>query len=279
MTSGSIRGGGGTGSGFDAWPFLARVRETAPLVHNITNYVAMNNSANALLAAGASPAMVHAVEEVAEFTAISRALVVNIGTLSAGWVEAMHLAAREASAHGIPWVLDPVAAGATRFRTTTAADLLAHAPTVIRANASEIMVVSGTTAAGGKGVDSAHASDDALSSALSLARSAHTIVAMTGEVDYVTDGTRTVSIRNGHPMMGRVTALGCSLSSMAGAFLGANENAFDATVAALAVFAVAGEIAAEGAPGPGTLQLRLLDALYALDEQTLSSRARIAEVV
>src|SRR5690606_36134904 len=255
-----------------------KVREAAPLVHNITNYVAMNNSANALLAAGASPAMVHAEEEVAEFTAISSALVINIGTLSAPWVKSMHLAAREALARNIPWVLDPVAAGATSYRTATASELAARSPTVIRANASEVMVVSGAAGAGGKGVDSAHASNDALSSALSLARSAHTIVAMTGQVDYVTDGTRTVSIENGHAMMERVTALGCSLSSMVGAFLGANDNAFDATVAALAVFAVAGEIAAEKSPGPGSLQLNLLDTLYTLNEETLESRARIAEV-
>lgn len=259
----------------DVWTPLARVREAAPLVHNITNYVVMNNTANALLAVGASPAMVHAVEEVEEFTAISRALVVNIGTLSPPWVDAMRLAASRARSGGIPWVLDPVGAGATTYRTSVAAELAALHPTVIRGNASEIMVLAGSIGATGKGVDSVHATETALAPARALARASGALVAMTGAVDYVTDGTRVVAIENGHPLMARVTGLGCTASALVGAFLGANTDPFAATVAALATLGVAGEMAAARSRGPGSLQVELLDALYCLDQPTLDGHARV----
>jgi len=262
---------------FDVWTPLARLREAAPLVHNITNYVVMNNTANALLAIGASPAMVHAVEEVEEFAAISRALVINIGTLSPRWVDAMHLAAKRARAGKIPWVLDPVGAGATRYRTEVGASLAKLGPTVIRGNASEIMVLAGSVGVTGKGVDSAHSTSAALDPAKSLARETGALVAMTGVVDYVTDGARVAAIDNGHPMMARVTGLGCTATALVGAFLAANDDRFGATVAALAVMGVAGEIAAKHAPGPGTLQVRLLDAFYALDQATLERAARVSE--
>ena len=259
------------------WASLARVRDAAPLVHNITNYVVMNSTANALLAVGASPAMAHAVEEVEDFAAISRALVVNIGTLSAPWVEAMRLATATARARGIPWVLDPVGAGATGYRTAVAAELARLGPAVIRGNASEIMVLAGTVGAAGKGVDSTHSTDDALGPARALARDTGAVVAMTGAVDYVTDGERTLAIRNGHPLMARVTGLGCTASALVGAFLATGEERTSASAAALATLGVAGEVAAEGAAGPGTLQLRLLDALHTLDEATLRRRAHVEE--
>ncbi|HEY4217722.1 MAG TPA: hydroxyethylthiazole kinase [Gemmatimonadaceae bacterium] len=257
---------------------LELVRESAPLVHNITNYVAMNSTANALLAVGASPAMVHAVEEVQEFAGISSALVVNIGTLSPRWVDAMHLAVAQARGSHVPWVLDPVGAGATVYRSDVGAALAHMEPTVIRGNASEIMVLAGSSDSAGKGVDSAHGTDEALESAKKLARDTGAIVAMTGVVDYVTDGERTVAISNGHAMMSRVTALGCTCSAMVGAFLGTDIDPFVATVAAVVVLGVAGEIAAEDAGGPGSLQLRLLDALYSLDELTLRRRMKVAEL-
>ena len=259
------------------WENLARVRAAAPLVHNITNYVVMNNTANALLAVGASPAMVHAVEEVEEFVAISRAVVINIGTLSPRWVDAMRLAVLRATRAGIPWVLDPVGAGATTYRTAVAADLAGARPTVIRGNASEIMVLAGSVGVVGKGVDSAHATETALAPARALARVSGAIVAMTGVVDYVTDGDRVTAIRNGHAMMSRVTGLGCTATALVGAFLAANSDPFAATVAALATLGVAGELAAEHSPGPGSLQVHLLDALYQLDQSTLEQRARVAD--
>ena len=266
------------GSALDAWAPLARVRAAAPLVHNITNYVVMNTTANALLAIGASPAMVHAVEEVEEFTSISQALVINIGTLSPQWVEAMARAATRAGDRGIPWVLDPVGAGATRYRTSTATALAGLAPTVIRGNASEIMVLSGAVGVAGKGVDSTHATDSALEPAMRLARETGAIVAMTGAVDYVTDGRRTIALRNGHPLMSRVTGLGCTASALVGAFLAATPDRIEATIGALTTLGIAGEIAADGVPGPGSLQLRLLDTLHGLDELTMQRLARVEEL-
>jgi hydroxyethylthiazole kinase len=254
---------------------LTRVREVAPLVHNITNYVAMDVSANALLAVGASPAMVHAEEEVADFVGIASALVVNIGTLSPSWVRAMNLAAERAAGAGKPWVLDPVGAGATAYRTAVARDLALQRPTVIRGNASEILAlaaaVEGETAAGEtKGVDSVHGSDQAIDAARALATELGCVVAVTGPVDYVTDGTRMLGVRNGHPLMTRVTALGCALSGIVGAFLAVEKEPLSATAYALGVFGLAGEIAARQAPGPGTLRWRLIDALYQLDTEAVS---------
>jgi hydroxyethylthiazole kinase len=265
-----------TGTALDVFNPLSRVRDAAPLVHNITNYVVMSNTANALLAVGASPAMVHAVEEVEEFAGISRAVVINIGTLSPRWVDAMRLAAARARSANIPWVLDPVGAGATHYRSTVAAELARLAPTVIRGNASEVGVLAGAFA-GGKGVDATHSTRAALEPARALARDTGAIVAMTGVVDYVTDGERTIAIHNGHAMMARVTGLGCTASALVGAFLGANDDAFTATVSALATLGVAGEIAAERSPGPGSLQLHLLDALYAVDRAEIERRARVRD--
>lgn len=263
----------------DLWARLARVRAEAPLVHNITNYVVMNNTANALLAVGASPAMVHAVEEVEEFTAISRALVINIGTLSPEWVGAMHLAAKRAQSAGIPWVLDPVGAGATQYRTRVSADLARLSPTVVHGNASEVMVLAGSVGAAGKGVDSAHSTDVALEPAKTLAHNTGALVAMTGTVDYVTDGHRHVGIRNGHALMARVTGLGCTATALIGAFVAVgSDDPFVATVAALTVLGIAGEMAAERSAGPGSLQLNLLDALHTVDEATITARARVHSV-
>lgn len=254
----------------EVWSALRRLREITPLVHNITNYVAMDVSANALLAVGAAPAMVHAAEEVEEFVGISHALAVNIGTLSPPWVEAMRLAARRAVELGKPWVLDPVGAGATRYRTDTARELAEMKPTVIRGNASEILAVAGA-ASRTRGVDSAHASDDAVAFARGLARDLGCVVAVTGAVDYVTDGTRTLSVANGHPMMTRVTALGCSATALVAAFLAAHDDAVFAAAAALAVIGVAGEAAARESAGPGTFRAKLIDALYAMNAETLAA--------
>jgi hydroxyethylthiazole kinase len=253
---------------------FTRVRERGPLVHNITNYVVMNNSANALLAFGASPAMVHAVEEVEAFLQISSALVVNIGTLSTAWVDAMQRAGSRATEWQVPWVLDPVGAGATPYRTETARALLALRPTVLRGNASEILAVAGEDGAT-KGVDSTAGTDAALEAATRLAHRHGTTVVITGAVDVVTDGARVVRCANGHAMMPRVTGLGCSLSALVGACVAVESDAVLASATALACMGVAGEIAAEEARGPGSLQVALLDALYTLDGETLAARARL----
>lgn len=254
-------------------PCLAKMRTTAPLVQNITNYVAMNVMANVLLAAGASPAMVHAEEEAAEFAAFTQALTINIGTLSAPWVRSMQAAARMAQSRGTPWVLDPVAAGATQFRRETAAALLAERPTVIRGNASEILALSGAAAAG-KGVDAADGVDVAEAGARALAQATGAVVAVTGAVDYVTDGARACRIANGHPLMPQVTALGCSLTGVVGAFL-VGQSTFDATVAALAYYGLAGEMAATGAKGPGSFAVAFIDALSTLTPEALAIGAKV----
>jgi len=254
--------------------YLATMRKTAPLVQNITNYVAMNVMANVMLAAGASPAMVHAIEEAAEFTAFSQALTINIGTLSAPWVASMLASAAKAHAAGVPWVLDPVAAGATTFRRDTAAALLALKPTVIRGNASEILALAGT-AARGKGVDAADGVDAAEAGARDLAQVSGAVVAVTGPVDFITDGIRGWRVANGHPTMPLITALGCSLTGIVGAFIAGQPTA-EATVAALAYYGVAGEIAAETAKGPGSFQVAFLDALHSLTSAQLAARARVS---
>lgn len=254
---------------------LAAVRTRAPLVHNITNYVVMNNTANALLALGASPAMVHATEEVEEFVALSQALVVNIGTLSTPWIAAMKQAAGTATARNIPWVLDPVGAGATTLRTETAAALARLRPTCIRGNASEILVLAGATAEKTKGVDSTRSSADALAPARQLAQATGAVVAVTGPIDYVTDGARTIALANGHPLMARVTGLGCTATALVGAALAVEPDRLVAVAAGLSHLAIAGEIAAERSPGPGSLQLHLLDALYLLDAPTIARRLKI----
>lgn len=260
--------------GAATWESLSDLRRTAPLVHNITNYVAMDVTANALLAVGASPAMVHAEAEVEEFVGISGALVVNIGTLSPAWVRAMELAVDRAVALGKPWVLDPVGAGATRYRTDVAGALARRHPAVLRGNASEIMAVAGAAAAT-KGVDSIHDSADALEVARSLAVELACTVAVTGAVDYVTDGARVLRVSNGHPMMTRVTALGCTASALTGAFLAVQPDPLLAAAQTLGVLGLAGERAARHVHGPGSFRWRLLDALYQLDEPLIRGGIRI----
>ncbi len=260
----------------DAARALADLRARRPLVHNITNYVAMTLSANALLALGASPAMVHAVEEVEDFVAISSALVINIGTLSPRWVEAMGLSARKAVALGKPWVLDPVGCGATPYRTNVAVSLAGLKPAIIRGNASEIMSLAGAAGAGGRGVDSTASSDAALAAASALARSTGAVVAVTGEIDYVADGHDLVAITGGDPLMPLSTALGCALSAVTAAFAAVRPPR-EAAIAALAVFGAAGAEAAlqcAGA-GPGHLPAELCDALYGMDGAMLERHATI----
>ena len=255
---------------------LTDLRAKRPLVHNITNYVAMTISANVLLAVGASPAMVHAVEEVEDFVAISNALVINIGTLSPRWVEAMRLAAKKAVALGKPWVLDPVGCGATPYRTNVSAELAALKPAIIRGNASEIMSLTGASGAGGKGVDATASSDAALAAARALARKTGAVVAVTGETDYATDGERVVAITGGHPMMPLSTALGCALSATTGAFA-AVRPPLEAAAFALAVYGAGGAEAASRCRGPGHLPAELCDALYAMDKAMLARHATIRE--
>jgi hydroxyethylthiazole kinase len=255
---------------------LAALRERRPLVHQITNYVVMNETANATLALGALPVMAHAPEEVEEMVGLAGALVLNIGTLSAQWIEAMLAAGWAANSHGVPVVLDPVGAGATRYRTDTAKRILDEVDvTVLRGNAGEVATLVGV-AAEVRGVESVSAGGDAAELARAAARSLGVVASVTGAVDHVSDGDRAAAIANGDPMLARVTGTGCMSSAVTGCFLAVAESPFDAAVDALVAFGVAGEDAASDAKGPGSFHVNLYDALAALDPATLDGRARVS---
>ncbi|KPP86943.1 MAG: hydroxyethylthiazole kinase [Rhodobacteraceae bacterium HLUCCO07] len=255
---------------------LTAMREAGPLVHNITNFVAMNVMANVLLAVGASPAMVHAREEVAEFAALAQALTVNIGTPDPEWGAAMCAAAAVMVEARRPWVFDPVGVAATQFRQDLSAKLLDLKPSVIRGNASEILALAGLGGAA-RGVDAGDSVDAAEDAARVLAVRTGGVVAVSGPVDSITDGTRVARVANGHPMMARITVMGCSLNGVIAAFCVGQPN-FEATVAALAAYGVAGEIAGQTAQGPGSFQMAFLDALYNLTPEALDAATRV-EVV
>jgi hydroxyethylthiazole kinase len=257
---------------------LRALRTRRPLVHQITNYVVMNETANATLAIGALPVMAHAPEEVEEMTRVAGALVLNIGTLSAPWVEAMLMAGKTANDAGVPVVLDPVGAGATRFRTETAERILNEVQVaVLRGNAGEIATLAGQEAEV-RGVDSIAAASPAEEIARSAARLFGCACSVTGPVDHVSDGERDLSVSNGHELLGVVTGTGCMASTISGCFLAAKpETPVEAAAEALAAFGVAAEDAAVNAKGPGTFHVALYDALYDLDPKTLDSRARIDE--
>ena len=238
----------------------AALRLRAPLVHNLTNPVVANFTANALLALGASPAMVESIEEVEDFAAIADALVINLGCVTPDDMVVMRLAAHAAVRAGTPWVIDPVAVGALQPRTLFARELCAIGPSAIRGNASEIMGLAGEDGAG-RGVDSGVGSEAALAAARHLAAKFSTIVAVTGAIDYVTDGTRTVAVAHGHPMMTRVTGMGCAATAIVAACLGVEPDRLRAVAHALTLTGLAGEIAARAAQGPGSLMIGYLDAL------------------
>lgn len=245
---------------------LEAVRSKAPLVHNITNFVVMNNTANALLALGASPVMAHAVEEVADMVKIASALVINMGTLNPQWVEGMLKAGKAAKELGIPVVFDPVGVGATPYRNKVASEILATcSPDYIRGNASEIMALARENVVT-KGVDSSATSNDALEAAKRLALETGAVVVISGPEDFITDGQEVVSTKNGSTLMARVTGLGCTASAVLGAFAAVGSNKLTAAAHAMAVMGLAGEMAADESAGPGTLQLNFLDTLYSLSE-------------
>ena len=243
------------------------VRAQSPLVHCITNYVAMEINANALLAIGASPLMSFCEEEMEEIVSIASSLVVNIGCLDRFEIEAMRKAA--ATAHNLvePWVLDPVGAGASAIRTRTCLDLIREShPTIIRGNASEIMALSGAEIVS-RGVDSSNSSSDAVECAKTLAKATGAVVSVSGATDYITDGERVARVSNGHPVMSRITAMGCTASVVTGAFAAVDNDPFTAAWSAMALMGVAGEIAAAktAGRGTGTMGVEFMDALSTID--------------
>ena len=248
---------------------LALVREQKPLVVNITNYVVMNNTANALLAIGASPIMAHSRQEMAEMMHIAGSLVINIGTLDSEWIERMLFAVEQANTNNKPIVLDPVGCGASVLRTQTARTLAANANNlIIRGNASEIIALAGE-ASQTKGVDALDSSNTALAAAQALVAQYHANVVISGEVDYVVTASQTISLSNGHHMMPYVTGMGCSLTALTGAFAAIGETS---GLAATAIYAITGEIAAEKSSGPASLQLNIIDVLYQISAEQICQR-------
>ena len=246
------------------------VRTGTPLVHCLTNTVVQTITANALLAVGAAPAMVDAPQEAGDFAAIASAVLINVGTVHERTAEAMRLAARSAAAAGTPWVLDPVAVGGLAYRTGLAGELVALRPTVVRGNASEVMALAGA-GAGGRGVDSTDSADDAAKAAAELADRTGGVVAVSGKVDLITDGRRTVRVGGGSVLLTRTTGAGCALGSLVAAYVAVTDDPLVGTVAAHAHVALASEQAAAVANGPGTFAPAWLDALDAVDGDRLAA--------
>jgi hydroxyethylthiazole kinase len=255
---------------------LRVLRERKPLVHQITNYVVMNETANVTLALGALPVMAHAREEVEEMVGLAGALVLNIGTLSPHWVDAMLLAGKTANARGVPVVLDPVGAGATRYRTDTARRILGEVKvSVLRGNQGEVATLVGVEAEV-RGVESIEVGGEPAELALAAARNLGLVASVTGPVDHVSDGRRVLAVANGHELLATVSGTGCMSSAVTGCFLAVKrDEPLEAAAEALAAFGVAGEDGARGAKGPGSFHVALYDALAALDPATLDSRAHV----
>jgi len=257
---------------------LKKLRDRRPLVQNITNFVVMNTTANALLSIGASPVMAHAVEELEEMLAIADALVVNIGTLDDRWVDSMRRAVEIAGEMKKPVVLDPVGAGATKYRTRTALELLEIGSiSVLRGNFGEIKALLGESGAT-RGVDSVEYDERAAGElALRASESFGTAVAVTGKVDYVSDGKKLFSVMNGHEMLERVTGTGCIVTSLIGAFSAVDSPVY-ASLSALTIFGISAELSFEEAPFPGSFHVKLYDWLYKIGEREILERARVNEI-
>lgn len=257
---------------------LARIRTQRPLIHQITNYVVMTDTANVTLHIGALPVMAHAPEEVSEMVEAAGALVLNYGTLSSPWVESMLIAGRRANALGIPVVLDPVGAGATSMRTETGLRLLGELQiSIVRANAGEVGALSG---AGGevKGVESVGNRVDSVALAKDAARKWNCVVAMTGKRDIISDGTRVLGVDNGHVWLQTRTGTGCAATAVTAAFAAVEKDFVVAAASALAVYGVAAELAAPESRGPASFGVAFFDQLYNLTPEQIAEKARIVEL-
>jgi hydroxyethylthiazole kinase len=254
---------------------LEELRRREPLVQCLTNTVVAGFTANALLALGASAAMVDGDEEAGLFAGVASGVLINLGTPHREQRDAMWQAATQANEQGTPWVLDPVAIGVLPLRTRLASELVALRPTVIRGNPSEILALAGL-GSGGRGVDSLAGPEAAVDAAHLLASTYGSVVAVSGAVDIVTDGTRTVRLSNGHPLLTRVTGGGCALGAVMAAFAGLDDDRFLSVCAAVSTYTIAAEIAAARAQGPGSFAVEFLDALAGIDGETVLSRVAAA---
>lgn len=254
---------------------LELVRQKSPLIHNITNYVVMNNTANALLALGASPVMIHAVDEAAEMASLASALVINIGTLDEYWLKGMILAGKSALKNNKPIVFDPVGAGATAYRIEASKQIIEECrPSIIRGNASEIMSLCNANIKT-KGVDSTASSDLAVDSAKALASQTGAIVVVSGETDYITDGKNIEYVKNGSPMMEKVTGMGCTATAIVAAFAAINPDLLKAATHAMAVMGICGEVASLRSRGTGSMQVNFLDEMYLLNEDLIRKTIKL----
>ena len=253
---------------------MANVRAKSPLVHLITNYVTVNDCANVAICAGGSPIMTDEMKDVVDISRIASAVVLNMGTLNVRTVESMLLAGKIANECGVPVIFDPVGAGASKYRNEVADRILKKVKVaVIKGNGGEIGFLSGT---GGevKGVDSVSASNE-IAAVESLAKRYNCVVAMSGKVDYVSDGEKTVKLSNGHDLMGCVSGTGCMLAAVVGCYVGANGASVESVSSAITAFALAGEIAGPTSEGPGTFKQKMLDALYNLTAEQFDSMKRV----
>lgn len=260
------------------WNDLEKIRANGPLVHSITNYVVMNSTANALLALGASPIMAHEREEMKEMVGISSALVLNIGTLSSPWIQSMKLAGQYAKERKIPVVLDPVGSGASKIRTTTARSFLEEGiPTVVRGNASEIQsLVSDLVMT--KGVDSTSGTEAAMDAGMALSERFNCAVSISGEVDVMIHKGQVATLRNGHPIMTKVTGMGCTSTTYVAAFNAINADPMQASLHAMAVMGIAGEMAFKRSQGPGSFIPAFCDVVYNLTLKDIETHLKVNEL-
>ncbi|MDR4946929.1 hydroxyethylthiazole kinase [Neobacillus cucumis] len=259
---------------------LQKVRQVSPLVHNITNVVVTNFTANGLLALGASPVMAYASEEVADMAKIASALVLNIGTLNAQNVYSMIIAGKAANEFGVPVIFDPVGAGATPYRTETAHKIMKEVKvSVVRGNAAEIANVVGEKWEI-KGVDAGAGNGNTVELAIKAAKASGSVVVITGKEDIVSDGETTYVVTGGHPILTKVTGTGCLLTSVIGAFAGVEKNVLKATTAALAYYGIAAEKAAKKTAevGPGSFQIEFINQLALVSEEDLKANVSIKEI-
>ncbi|MEI6634687.1 MAG: hydroxyethylthiazole kinase [Chlamydiota bacterium] len=261
------------------YELVCRIRKGSPLIHNITNFVAMNSSANILLAVGASPVMAHSRDEVGEMTSLADALVLNIGTLQKDWVGSMICAAQAANRKGIPVILDPVGAGATSLRSEAVRAIMSEASiSVLRGNASEVFSLA-SDGAGTRGVDSSlPVSADVIRAAGEMALKKNCIIVISGEKDFITDGRRTFRVENGRPIMARVTGLGCGLSAVTAAFCAvAGGELLHASTAAAALYGLCGEMAERVSARPGSFFVAFIDALYSVGKKEIDELLLVRE--
>ncbi len=259
----------------DAAENLKELREKKPLIHNITNYVVMNFTANSLIAMGALPVMAHAENEVEEMASIAGALVINIGTLSDPWIRAMFRAGHAANKNGVPVILDPVGSGATSLRTETAKNLIDELDiAIIRGNASEVLSLSGEDSRT-KGVDSIHSVEDAAQAAVELSLELNTVIAITGQRDLVTDGNTVFRVNNGHELMGKVTGSGCAATTAIAAFAAVNKKYVEAGAFALGYYGLAGQWSAMKHTSPGSFRVGLIDSLYEIGTEDLKTGLKL----